>query len=112
MQHVQTENVCNTIRAKWKLLRVGNGIEPGTPDEVGRYYVWSELLEKPGTRSDFKREPVWSSRGEQARKKFIVVDAPQNGFLFPDAAMPEKLLVSLRIDSHCVFFDCTEFGGS
>jgi hypothetical protein len=22
------------------------------------------------------------------------------------------LLVSLRIDGHCVFFDCTEFGGS
>jgi hypothetical protein len=25
--------------------------------------------------------------------------------------MPLKLLLCLRIDGHCAFFDCTEFGG-
>lgn len=112
MQHVQTENACNAVRAKWKLLRVGNGIEPGTPDEVRRKNVWRELLEKTGTRADLDGKSACFSRGEQARKKFVIVDAPQNGFLLPNAAMPEKLLVSLRIDGHGVFFDCTEFGGS
>jgi len=112
MQHVQAENVCNAIRPKWKLLRVGDGVEPGTPDEVGRYYVWSELLEKTWTGANFNRRPVGVSRRKQAPEKFRVVNAPQNGFLLPNAAMPEKLLVSLRIDGHGVFFDCTEFGGS
>jgi hypothetical protein len=31
--------------------------------------------------------------------------------LVPNAAVPEKLLLSLRIDGHCAFFDCTEFDG-
>src|SRR5277367_4167477 len=109
MQHIQAENVCDAVRAKGEFLRVGDGIEPGTPDEVCRENIWRKLFEETGTRADFNGKSVWVSRGEQAREKFIIVDAPQNGFLLPHAAVPEKLLVSLRVDGHCAFSDCTEF---
>ena len=112
MQHVQAENVRDAVRSKRELLRVGDGVEPGTPDEVCRDNVRRKLFKETWARADFNGNPVWVSRGEQSREKFVVVDSPQNGFLLPNAAVPEKLLVSLRIDGHCVFFDCTEFGGS
>jgi hypothetical protein len=48
--------------------------------------------------------------GYQARKEFVVVDTPQRGFLIPNAAVPQKLFLSLRVDGHGWFFDCTEFG--
>jgi hypothetical protein len=112
MQHVQTENICNAVRSKRELLRVGDGVEPGAPDEVRRENVWRKLFEKTRASADFNGKSAWFSRGEQSREKFVFVDAPQYGFLFPNAAVPEKLLVSLRIDSHCAFFDCTEFVGS
>jgi len=70
------------------LLRVGDGVEPGTPDEVRRDNLWHELFEKAGTGADLNGKSIWFARGEQAREKFVVVDAPQNGFLFPNAAMP------------------------
>jgi hypothetical protein len=111
MQHVQSENVRNAIRTKWELLRVGDGVEPGTPDEVRRDNIWRELFEKTGTGADLNGKSIWFARGEQSRKKLVVVHAPQNGFLLPNAAVQEKLLVSLRIGGHCAFFDCTEFGG-
>src|SRR5208282_779652 len=88
MQHVQPENVCDAVRSKRKSLRVCNGVEPGTPDEVRRENVRRELLEKTRAGAYFNRDPVWFARGDQAREKFVVVDAPQNGFLFPNAAMP------------------------
>ena len=110
MQHVQTENVCDAARAKRKLLGVGDGVEPRTPDEVSRKNLWRELLEKTGACADFDRDTAWLSKGEQACEEFIVVDVPQNGFLFPNAAVPKKLLLSLRVDGHGAFFDCTEFG--
>lgn len=111
MKHVQSENVRNAIRTKWELLRVGDSIEPRTPDEVRRDDVWRVLFEKTRTGADFNRKSVLFSSSDEAREKFVVVDAPQNGLCLPNAAVPEKLLVSLRIDSHCVFFDCTEFSG-
>src|ERR1700689_2655324 len=111
MQHVQTENVCRAARPKRELLSVGNGVEPGAPDKVCRNNVRRELFEKTGASANLNGNSVLFPRGEQSREKFVVVDAPQNGFLFPNAAVPLKLLLSLRIDSHCAFFDCTEFGG-
>ena len=112
MQHVQAENVCDAGGLKRELLCIGDGVEPRAPYEVRRDNIWRELLEKTGTCADFDRDTVWFSKGEHAREKFIVVDAPQNGFLRPNAAVPEKLLLGLRIDGHGAFFDCTEFGGS
>src|SRR5580704_17249578 len=109
MQHVQAENVCDAFRSKRELLRVGDGIEPGPPDEVCREDVRRKLLKDTWARTDFNGKSVWVSRGEQAREEFVVVDAPQNGFLLPNAAVPEKLLVSLCVDGHCAFPDCTEF---
>jgi hypothetical protein len=112
MQHVQPENVGDAVRPKGELLRVGNRIEPGAPDKVRRDNVRRGLFEKTGTSANLNGNSVLFSGGEQSREKLVIVDAPQNGFLLPNAAVPEKLLVSLRIDGHCVFFDCTEFGGS
>jgi hypothetical protein len=109
MQHVEPKNICDAIGTKRELLRVGDGIKPRAPDEVGRENVWRELLEKTWPCADFDRDAVWFARRAQARKKFIIVDAPQDGFLLPNTAVPKKLLLSLRIDSHGVFFDCTEF---
>jgi hypothetical protein len=94
---------------KRELLRVGDSVQPRTPDKVCRENVRRKLLKKTWARADFNGKSVWVSRGEQAREKFVVVDAPENGFLFPNAAVPEKLLVSLRVDGHCTFSDCTEF---
>lgn len=111
MQHVQAENVSDTVRSKWKLLRVDNGVEPGTPDKVRRNNIRRELFEKAGASTNFDGNSILFSRGEQPREKFVVVDAPQDGFSLPNLAVSEKLLVSLRVDGHCVFFDCTEFGG-
>src|SRR5580700_7798154 len=110
MHHVQAKNGCDTGGSKGELLCIGDGVEPGTPDEVCRENVWRELFEKTGSGADFDGETVWFSKAEQACEKFIVIDAPQNGFLLPNAAVPAKLLLSLRIDGHSVFFDCTEFG--
>jgi len=110
MQHIQAENVSDAVRPKRELLCVGNGVEPGTPDKVRRDNVRGELFEKTGTSANLNGNSVLFSKGEQSREKFVVVDAPQNGFLFPNAAVPLKLLLSLRIDVHCGFFDCTEFG--
>jgi hypothetical protein len=110
MQHIQAENVSDAVRPKRELLCVGNGVEPGTPDKVRRDNVRRELFEKTGTSANFNGSSVLFSKGEQSREKFVVVDAPQNGFLFPNAAVPLKLLLSLRVDGHCAFFDCTEFG--
>jgi len=111
MQHVQTENVCDAACAKRKLLGVGDGVEPRTPDEVGRKNPWRGLLEKTGTCADFDRDTARFSKAEQACEEFIVVDVAQDGFLFPNAAVSKKLLLSLRVDGHGAFFDCTEFGG-
>ena len=58
MQHVQAENVGNAIRSKRKLLSIGDGVKPRTPDEVRRKNVWRELLKKTGTRSHFNGKPV------------------------------------------------------
>ena len=110
MQHVQTENVCHAVRAKRELLRVGNGVEPRTPDKIRRDDVWRELFEKTRTGADLNGKSIWFARDEQSREEFVVVDAPQNGFLLPNAAVPKKLLLGLRIDAHFAFFDCTEFG--
>src|SRR5580704_13867144 len=110
MQHVQTENVCDAARAKRKLLRVGDGVEPRTPDEVRRKNLRRGLLEKTGACADFDRDAAWLSKGEQACEEFIVVHVPQDGLLLPNAAVPKKLLLSLRLDGHGAFFDCTEFG--
>jgi|SRR5580692_17896 len=103
MQHVQAENIRDARSSKGKLLRVGDGVEPGTPDEVGRDRVRRELLEKTWTRADFNGNTVWFSKSEQPPEKFLMVDTTQNGFLLPNAAMPEKLFLGLRIDSHCSF---------
>ena len=110
VQHVQAENVGDAGRAERELLRVGDCIKPRAPDEVRRENIRRELLEETRPRANFDRDAAWLPRSKEAREKFILVDAPQNGFLLPNAAMPKKLLLSLRIDSHCVFFDCTEFG--
>lgn len=110
VQHIQTENVCDPRSAKGELLRVGDGVEPGTPDEIRRDNVRCELLEETGPAADFDGQTIRSPKGEQPREKLFVVDAPQDGFLFPNAAVPKKLLLGLRIDAHFVFFDCTEFG--
>jgi len=112
MQHIKAENVCDARGAERELLRVGDGVKPRAPDKVCRENVWRELLEKTWTRADFDRGTVWLSRSEQARKKLIIVHAPQNWFLLPNAAVPEKLLLGLRVDGHCAFFDCTYLGGS
>src|SRR5580698_9955556 len=103
MQHVQTENVCDAACAKWKLLGVGDGVEPRTPDEVGRQNPWRTLLEKTGTCADFDRDTAGFSKGEQACEELIVVDVAQDGFLFPNAAVLKKLLLSLRVDGHGAF---------
>jgi len=39
-------------------------------------------------------------REEQARKKLVVVDAPQNGLLLPYAAMPEEVNLSFGVRGH------------
>jgi hypothetical protein len=62
------------------------------------------------SKADFDRDTAWFSKGAQACEEFIVVDGPQNGFLFPNAAVPKQLLLSLCVDDHGAFFDCTEFG--
>jgi hypothetical protein len=103
MQHVEPENICDAIRSERELLCVGNSVEPGAPDDVCRENLRRELFEKTGSRANFDGEAVRFSEGEQPHEKFIVVDAPQNGFLRPNAAMPEKMLLSLRIDGHCAF---------
>jgi len=102
MQHVQAENVGYAARPERKLLCVGDGIEPGAPDEVCRDNVWRELFEKTGTSANFNGNSVLFSESEQSREKLVLVDAPQDGFLLPNPAVSEKLLVSLRIDGHCV----------
>ena len=109
MQHVQAENVGYAARPERKLLCVGDGIEPGAPDEVCRDNVWRELFEKTGTSANFNGNSVLFSESEQSREKLVLVDAPQDGFLLPNPAVPEKLLVSLCVDGHCAFPDCTEF---
>jgi len=110
VQHIQAENVCDTRRAKGELLRVGDGVEPRTPNEIRRDNVRCELLEETGPGADFDGETIRFPKGEQPREKLFVVDAPQNGFLLPNAAVAKKLLLGLRIDAHFAFFDCTEFG--
>src|SRR5580700_10340099 len=103
MQHVQTENVGDAPGAKRKLLGVGDGVEPRTPDEVRRKNLRRELLEKTGACTDFDGDTARFSKGEQACEEFIVVDVAQDGFLFPNAAVLKKLLLSLRVDGHGAF---------
>ena len=111
MEHVQSENVRDTGVAKRKLLRVGNRVQPRAPHDVSRENIWRELLKKTRTGSDLERKSPWLTERQQTREKFLLVNAPQDGLLLPNAAVPEKLLVSLRIDSHSTFFYCTGFNG-
>ncbi len=104
MQHVQSENVRDAGVAKRQPLRVGNRVQPRAPHEVSRENIWRELLKKAWTGSDFERKSFWLTERQQTREKFLLVNAPQDGLLLPNAAVPEKLLVSLRIDSHSTFF--------
>ena len=95
--------------AHYAALRVGDGVEPGAPHQVGRKTVRRRLLEKTGARSDFER---WATRlavGQQSREEFLVVHAPQYGLPLPNSAVTKKLFVGLCVDGHCAFSDCTEF---
>lgn len=92
------------------MLRVGYGIEPRTPDEIGGEDFRHKLLEKPGTGTHFNADALWFAVGYQSRKEFVAVDTPQRGFSIPDAAVPQKLFLSLFVDGHGWFFDCTGFG--
>lgn len=103
MQHVETENICHTRIAERESLRIRDSIEPWTWNEVGGKDVRCELFEKTRARSNFDRNAARLAKREKARKKLLVVDALQNGLLFPDSAVPEKLLLSLRVISHGVF---------
>jgi len=109
MQHIQPEDIGNAVRAKGKLLRVGNRIQPWAPNQIRRHDPRRKLLEEARPRAYLHGNAVLLSSRQHPRKKFFSINAPQNGFLFPNAAVPQKLLLSLRIDGHCVFFDCTEF---
>jgi hypothetical protein len=108
MQHIQSENISNAVRAEGKLLRIGNSVEPWAPNQIRRHDPRRILFEKARPRPDFHRNAVRLSSRQHPRKKFFSINAPQNGFLLPNAAMPLKLLLSLRIDGHGAFFDCTE----
>jgi len=61
------------------------------------------LFKETGTGADFDGKTAGLAKCEESSEKFVRVDAPQDGLLVPDAAVPEKLLLRLRIDGHCVF---------
>lgn len=103
MQHVQAKNICDAGIAKWKFLCVCDCIQPGTPDQIGRENVWRGLFEKPRPRSDFDGKATRFAERKKPRKEFFLVDAPQRRFSLPDAAVPQKLLMSLGILGHSVF---------
>jgi len=103
VQHIQAENIRDTGSSKRKLLRVGDCVEPRAPYEIRRDNVHRKLLEETGSGPDFNGKTIWFSKGEQSSEKLFVVDAPQDGFMFPNTAVPKKLLLGLRIDGHCVF---------
>ena len=111
MQHVQAEDIADAVFSKWEPLRVSDHVEPGATDEVRRKYFWRKLLEKTWTAADLDGDASRFAMRKQPRKKFLAVDAPQNGLLLPNAAVPQKLFLSLRIHGHGAFLDCTEFRG-
>src|SRR5580692_10743747 len=103
MKYVQTENIRDTRVAEGKFLRIGNRVQPRAPDQVRRNNVRRKLLKKTGAGADLDRRSARFPEREQPREKLLAVNAPQNGLLLPHAAMPEKLLLSLRIDGHGMF---------
>ena len=88
VKHVQSEHIRNARIAKRKLLRIGDGIEPRAPDQVRRNNVQCDQLKKARASADFNRNAVRLSKRQQTREKLLIVHAPQNGFFFPNAAMP------------------------
>jgi hypothetical protein len=74
MQHVQAENVRYAVRLKRELLRVGDSVQPRTPDKVCRENVRRKLLKKTWARADFNGKSVWvfvpkcGGAGEAARE--------------------------------------------
>src|SRR5690242_9973384 len=111
MQHVQAEDIADAVLKKRQLLRISDGVEPRAANQVRRNHFRRKLLEKTWTSADLHGDASRFAMRKQPRKKFLAVYAPQNGLLLPNAAVPQKLLLSLRIHGHGAFLDCTEFRG-
>ena len=103
MQHVEAENVRDAGITERESLRIRDSIEPWAWNEVSGEDIRRELFENTRSCSYFDRNAARPAKGKKTREKLLLVDAPQDGLSLPDAAVPEKLLLSLRVVGHDVF---------
>jgi len=62
----------------------------------------SARLKKPGPAPTSTENAIVLAEGKDSGKKFLLVNAAQHRFLFPDAAMPAEILLRLKIYPHCL----------
>src|SRR5690349_7859400 len=58
MKHIQPEDIGDACGTKRKLLRISDGIEPRTRNQVGGNNGWEELLKESRAGPDFDGEAV------------------------------------------------------